>query len=103
MNDVVEELEVEIKKIRYKGIVFVPEQKKTNSNKSKNVKKPYIVKWVEKKSVGDVFTKDQFYKLYPKLKKDAVGRRRVDEAIQDMILDGRIEQYEILGQYKVVK
>ena len=95
MNEEVEELEVIIKKIRYKNIVWIPEHTK--------IKRPYIIKWIEKKQVGDVFTKDEFYKEHPKIKKEKVRRRCVDESIQKMILAGRIGQHEILGQYKVLK
>ena len=35
-----------------------------------NVKKSYIVKWVAKKDVGDIFTKVDFFKEFPKHKND---------------------------------
>ena len=110
MNDEVEELEVIIKKIKYKGIIWIPQQTSDgiikNNPKKQMIhiaKKPYVVKWVKQKQVGDIFTKDEFYKLYPKHKKDITCRRRVDEAIQNMILERHIEMWEILGQYKVLK
>ena len=93
-----------LKKIKYKGIFWVPEVKKTKSTHVGNVKRPYIVKWVERKQVGDVFTKDDFYKEYPKHEKDASCKRRVDGAIQNMILDGCITVHDnVPGKYRVLK
>ena len=65
-----------------------------------NLKKPYIVKWIEKKPVGAVFTLNQFYRLYPKLKKNIVSRKRVDKIINNMIIDNVIEQWRKDGKFK---
>ena len=58
---------------------------------------------VEQKRHFKVFT-DYFYKKFPKHKRDIACRRRVDEAIQNMILDGVITVHEnIPGKYRVLK
>ena len=108
MNDEkVEVIESIPTKIKYKDIIWIPESKRTDCVKKKkqigNVKKSYIVKWIEEKQVGDVFIKDDFYKLYPRHKKDVACKRRVDEAIQNMILEGCITVHEnIPGKYRVI-
>jgi len=124
MNEVTE-IESIPTKIKYKGIIWIPESKTNNINNVNNVnkidkvdknfniptekpirlgnlKKPYIVKWIERFDVGAVFTLDQFYYKYPKLKKHSVGHMRVDKIISDMITDRRIVQ---LGndKFKVLK
>ena len=106
MNEVVE-IESIPTKIKYKGIIWIPESKKqcvkvnnVNNNfttpverpKHGNRKKPYIVKWIEEKNPKDVFTLDQFYRVYPKLKKDTVGRKRVDKIINGMVASNKIIQ-----------
>ena len=124
MNNEVEIIE-EIKiptKIKYKGVIWVPESKKecvkvnkinngnkVNNNfmtpveKHSNIKKPYIVKWIEQLDVGDVFTLDQFYYKYPKLKKDHVGRKRVDKIIVNLIRDGKINHWKHKDEFRVLK
>ena len=129
MNEVeiIEEIKIPTK-IKYKGIIWVPESKKEDAkvnninNVSKvneidkvdknfttptekpvkhgNLKKPYIVKWIEKKPVGAVFTLNQFYRLYPKLKKNIVSRKRIDKIINNMIIDNVIEQWRKDGKFK---
>ena len=124
MNDeevIIIESIVILKKIKYKGIVWVPESEQTkkqpksrrvdniNNNFTtpveKHVKQNYFVKWMKKnKLVGDVFTKDDFYKEFPKHKTDMGCKRRVDEALQTMILDGCITVHDnIPGKYRVLK
>ena len=131
MNDEVDEVEVIVKKIRYKNIIWIPEVKKedvnvNNVNKVSNInnvnkidkvdknfttpvkpgsiKKPYIVKWIAKKDVGDIFTKDDFYKVFPKHKSDVACKRRIDEVLQDMILDQCITVHDnVPGKYRVLK
>ena len=109
-------------KIKYKGIIWVPEET-NNSNvdninnvnkvnninkidkvdknfttptekliKHGNIKKPYIVKWIEDRKSGNVFTLDQFYRVYPKLKKNSVSRKRIDKIITDMVTDNKLIQ-----------
>lgn len=125
MNEVeiIEEIKIPTK-IKYKGVIWVPETKKQktveeqpkeinniNNNftlpiekpKHGNLKKPYIVKWIEKKEMGSVFTLDQFYRLYPKLKKDTVGRKRVDKIIIKLIQEGKINHWKREGQFRVLK
>ncbi len=121
MNKDVVEIESIPTKIKYKGIVWIPELKnhqtksvdKVDKNfttpderpiKPGNVKKSYIVKWVGKKDVGDIFTKDDFFKEFPKHKKDVACKRRVDEAILDMIFDQCITVHDnVPGKYRVLK
>ena len=96
-------------KIMYKDFIWVHEVKKIiDTSKFKkpagNVKRAYIIKWVEKKKVGDVFTKDEFYDEYPTIKREKARRMCVDEAVQNMILDGVITVHDnIPGKYKVLK
>lgn len=122
MNNEVIEIESTPTKIKYKGVVWIPEPKepqripkeipkeikeivkktKTVDNININftmprekprVKKPYLVKWLEKsKNIGDVFTLDEFYGKYPKHKKDQNCKKRVDKLIASMIVDKRIIQ-----------
>jgi len=94
MNDEIEIIESIPTKIKYKGIIWVPQETDNacNSVRSRNPKKPYFVKWVEARKSGDVFTLDQFYTVYPKLKKDCAGRKRIDRIIFEMITDKRIMQ-----------
>ena len=107
MNEDVLIIESKPTKIKYKGIVWVPEVKKIKNigkNHVGNKKKPYIVKWVEKKLVGDIFTKDEFYQEHPKIKKEKSRRRRVDEEMQNMILNRCITVHDnIPGKYRVLK
>lgn len=118
MNEVIE-IESIPTKIKYKDIIWVPELKnEVKVNKINNVnninkidkvdknftipterpvkrgtiKKPYIVKWIEKKDSRDVFTLDQFYRVYPKLKKDSASRKRIDKIIISMVADNKIIQ-----------
>ena len=109
-------------KIKYKGTIWVPEEtnksnvdninnvnKVNNINKIDkvdknfttptekpikhgNIKKPYIVKWIEDKNPKTVFTLDQFYRVYPKLKKNSVGRKRIDKIITGMVTDNKLIQ-----------
>ena len=139
MNEVIE-IESIPTKIKYKGIIWVPELKnsqritkvcqkeiktKDNINKSNNVnkidkvdknftaqtekmkrgslKKPYIIKWIEKLEVGSVFTLDQFYYKFPKHKKDTACRKRVDKIIVNMVLEGKINHWKREGQFRVLK
>jgi len=125
MKNEVIEVESIPTKIKYKGIIWVPEtknqktieeipKKKTktvdniNNNftipveKRGNVKKPYIVRWIEKKDPGDVFTLDQFYRLYPKLKKGH-GRKRVDKIIISLVQEGKINHWKHKGEFRVLK
>ena len=104
MNKDVIEIESIPTKIEYKGIVWVPASTVKANHSKGNVKKSYIVKWVGTKSVGDIFTKDDFYKEYPKHKSDGACKRRVDESMQDMILDKCITVHDnIPGKYRVLK
>jgi len=93
MNDDVEEIEYVtiLKKIRYKGIVWVPYNVKENKFIG-NVKLPYIVKYVKSKKVGDVFVLDDFFKLYPNLGKDKSTRCKIDKALSVLIRDKCIIQ-----------
>ena len=119
MNNEIEIIESIPTKIRYKGIIWVP-QETNNSNvnninkvnkvnkidtvnknfttptekpiKHGNIKKPYIVKWIEDRKSGNVFTLDQFYRVYPKLKKDGAGRKRIDKIITGMVTDKTLMQ-----------
>lgn len=105
LNDEVIEIESIPTKIKYKGIVWIPEQSKTNYDKKKgNPKKPYIIKWVAKKDAGDIFTKDDFFKEFPKHRNDGACKKRIDEAILNMILDKCIEVHDnVPGKYRVLK
>lgn len=107
MNEVIE-IESIPTKIKYKGIVWIPETEKTvrvpedvdniNINftmprEKPRVKKPYLIKWLESsKNIGDVFTLDEFYGKHPKHKKDVNCKKRIDKIIADMIVDKRILQ-----------
>ena len=107
MNEVIE-IESIPTKIKYKGIVWIPETEETvrvpedvdniNINftmprEKLRVKKSYLVKWLENsKNIGDVFTLDEFYGKYPKHKKDPSCKKRVDKLIASMIVDERILQ-----------
>ena len=113
MNNEIEIIESIPTKIRYKGIIWVHEVNKINNvnNVNKidkvdknftipteklikhgNIKKHYIVKWIEDKTSGNVFTLDQFYRVYPKLKKNSVGRKRIDKIITGMVTDNKLIQ-----------
>lgn len=131
MNEVIE-IESIPTKIKYKGFIWVRELKKEHVkinnvnkvntiNKSNNInkkvdknfttpvkkrgslKKPYLVKWIEKKDPGDVFTLNQFYRLYPKLKKDTVGHVRVDKIIINLVQEGKINHWKNKDQFRVLK
>lgn len=48
-------------------------------------KQPYIMKWIQQKKQGDVFTVDDFYREYPKLKTHKESRVIVERSISDLI------------------
>lgn len=126
MNEVIE-IESTPTKIKYKGIIWVPEQKESQRNikelpketkiktnninnnfttpveKRGNIKKPYIIKWIEQLEVGDVFTLDQFYYKYPKIRKDHVGCKRVDKIIVNLVQEGKINHWKREGEFRVLK
>ena len=125
MNEVeiIEEIKIPTK-IKYKGVIWVPESKKecvkvnkinnvnkidnnftlpTEKPKHGNLKKPYIVKWIEHFEVGSVFTLNQFYRIYPKLKKSYVGRKNVDKIIVNLVQEGKINHWKRKGQFRVLK
>lgn len=87
MNDEVEELEVIVKKIRYKGIVWIPEPiQKQGQHVNKHPKQNYFVKWLHKnKQVGDLFTLEEFYIEYPKHGEDMGCKRRVEKVLSKYI------------------
>jgi len=93
MNADVEELEVIVKKIRYKNIVWVPETK-NNNNVQPSGKKNYFYKWVMDKHVGSIFSLKDFYKLFPKHEKDSGCQSRIDKIIFDLLNDGFIMQWK---------
>ena len=95
----VEELEVIIKKIKYKGIIWIPE-----TNRLHNLKENYFVKWmIENKQVGDIFSLDEFYKEHPKHKTDAGCKRRLNKIVSDLIKEERIEMWVHKDEFKVLK
>lgn len=103
MDDEVEELEVIIKKIRYKDIVWVPEtDARSNSSNRPLGKQNYFVRWLKTKKPTDIFMLDDFYKKYPKHRKDANCKRRLNKIISELIDDKVLQQ---LGndEFKVLK
>lgn len=103
MNDVIE-IESIPTKIKYKGIIWIPiGSEKVNHSKG-NVKKSYLVKWIdEKKRFGDVFTLDEFYAEFPKHKKDKGCRDRLVRAISNLIKEEKIRQGNNKDEFKVIK
>jgi len=98
MNADVEELEVIIKRIRYKNIVWIPDP-----NSQHNVKKNYFSKWLHDKKPGDVFTLESFYKKYPKHRTDMGCKRRVEKTISALIKEGKINMWIKKDEFKVMK
>jgi len=93
MNTDVEELEVIIKKIKYKGVVWVPESKNKPVPVIPPGKQNYFYKWVMDKPVGSVFGLKDFYKLFPKHEKDSKCQSRIETVIADLFDDGFIMQW----------
>ena len=98
MNDEVEELEVIIKKIKYKDIIWIPEQTRPHNDKEN-----YFVKWMQKYKPGDVFNIEEFYKKYPKHKTDMGCKRRVEKIISNLIKDGKIDMWTTKNKFRVLK
>jgi len=98
MNEV-EELESIPTKIKYKGIVWIPDK---NAKRIYPQKKPYIKKWVENLKVGYVFTIDEFWNEHPNHTKDKKGKRIIDRSISEMIKERIILQIKA-GEFKVLK
>jgi len=104
MNDEVEELEVIVKKIRYKDIVWVPESDaKSNSSVRPPGKQNYFQKWVMNKPVGAVFSLNEFYKEYPSHKTEKRRMKRLDIIISDMIKDNIIGQWNKKDEFRRLK
>lgn len=105
LNNRVEELEV-IKiptKIKYKGIVWIPE---TGVKSSSSIRPPnkqnYFVRWLKTKKPSDIFMLDDFYKKYPKHRKDASCKRRLNKVLSELI-DDKILQQLGKDEFKVLK
>lgn len=128
MNDEVEEIEVITipTKIKYKGMIWVPQptSERTNSYTPKNpktkhveetninftipvephIKQSYLVKWLNKnRKVGDVFILEDFYKKYPKHKKDVGCRNRIEKIISNLIREDIITQWTNPGEFRILK
>lgn len=102
----VKELESIPTKIEYKGIVWIPMVGENNCNrtwKKKNIKKNYLVKWIEQnKTPGDVFHLDQFFEKYPKHKSNSSSMDRMEKALSKLIKDNKLLQLE-KDTFKVIK
>lgn len=104
LNNEVEELEVIVKKIRYKDIVWIPESDvKSNSNVRPPGKQNYFFKWVMDLQVGSVFSLNDFYKMHPKHERDKHCQERLDKTIGDMIKDNIIGQWHKKGEFRRLK
>jgi len=105
LNNKVEELEVITTpiKIKYKGIVWIPETDvKSSSSIRPYSKQNYFVKWLRTKKPNDIFMLDDFYKEYPKHRTDANCKRRLSKILSELIDDKMLQQ---LGKdrFKVLK
>lgn len=101
MSNEVIEIESIPTKIRYKGIIWIPE---TNNKKVVNTKQDYFSKWIDNtKHVGDVFTLDDFYSEYPKHRTDVKCKQRLVKTISRLVKDGKIDQWKHKDEFKVLK
>jgi len=101
MNDVIE-LESIPTKIKYKGIVWIPENSIKKNNSKGCVKQNYFSKWMHTKNVGDIVTLEQFYKSYPKHKTDLTYHNRLVSTISKLIDDKTLQQLD-KKSFKVLK
>ena len=100
MYEAVEIVESIPTKIRYRGIIWVPmgSQEAADDKKKKHskhpVKQPYFLKWLDTIPSGESFNLNDFYSMYPKIKKHGSSRRRLVLIISNLIRDNKIVQVE---------
>ena len=114
MNEVIE-LESIPTKIEYKGIIWIPQPtsnetvdyhipRKSDVVYEHHTKQSYLVKWLQKnKTVGDVFTLDEFFRKYPKHRKDAECRRRIEKIMDGLLKDSIITQWTKPDNFRIIK
>lgn len=105
LNNRVEELEVITTptKIKYKGIVWIPETDvKSDLSIQPPSKQNYFVRWLKTKKPADIFMLDDFYKKHPKHRKDANCKRRLSKAISELV-DSKVLQQLGKDKFKVLK
>ena len=89
--------------IRFDDRLWVP---KDGVVYTRATKKSYIVKWIgDSRVVGDVFSLDDFYKDFPRHKRDGSCRKRIVKAVGVLIGDGFLRQlgsdrFELLKELK---
>jgi len=104
MTEVIE-LESIPTKIKYKGIVWIPEQTYDQTDQCNNrpSKQNYFVKWLLKnKKVGDIVILADFYKEYPNHERDSLCRHRLKKVLSSMIQDKQLQQHGN-NEFKVLK
>ena len=84
--------------LKYDDVIWTPNHVRKYSNKPKE---SYILKWIQEKQPGDVFTIDDFRKAYPNHSKEKKSRVVIDRTISELVKEVRITQLSNDGKFRV--